>query len=258
MTASHAFTGVWIKFTSRWTRGLGMLFWQYPTLPPCRVRGLYCAALNLLPSLHVCVCFWLSVCVCVTQLGWTLKHCPSTNGPWKTHRLGHLSSAIMCWCVRVCVLWLFVLFFFFEWKSIVYSKFVTRPEAVSPSEHAHTDLSSGWLNGLGRASENLEDAGEKDNGDCNSYWKRCKKGEQGREESWRTGRLWEGRVVNSLWMEGGNDGNGKQNKAVNVFVEQPLSVYSTRATKRFFGSLASQAEGMNYLLKTFNMTDMVC
>lgn len=111
-TASHALLWAWIEFTSRWTLGVVMLVWHYPTLPPCPLRGSYCASLNLLPPFHVshcvymCVYVWDYVCQCVcvglTQFGWTLKYCPSANGPRKTNRLGHLSAA--------CVLWL--LFFF--------------------------------------------------------------------------------------------------------------------------------------------------
>lgn len=40
------------------------------------------------------------------------------------------------------------------------------------------------------------------------------------------GRVWEGKVVNSLWLEGGNDADREQNKAMKVFVQQhkrPLS-----------------------------------
>lgn len=49
--------------------------------------------------------------------------------------------------------------------------------------------------------------------------KREKRKKLGRK-GWRMVSVWEGSIVNSLWMEGRNDGDKEQNKAVNVFVER--------------------------------------
>ena len=60
-------------------------------------------------ALSACVseCVCASVCVC-TQLGRTVKHRPSSNGPWKTYRLDHLPLACVCLYAGMCVLWLFL------------------------------------------------------------------------------------------------------------------------------------------------------
>lgn len=129
-----------------------MFFWHNPWLPPCPLRGLYCAALDLLPSL--CVCFCANVC---TQLRRTVKHCPFHKWTAKTYRFDHLLCACGFVCARA---------FLSEWKGIVYSESVTWPRTIYTNTRTHTHKPKIYAvaDSTNLASENLEDAEEEDNG----------------------------------------------------------------------------------------------
>lgn len=143
--ASHALLWAWIKFTSRWTWGLGMLFWHYPLLPPCPLRGLYCAGLNLLPSLHVRVSvLFLCMCVCMYPVRADSEALPLHKWAVENLQVGPSASRMHVFvCEHVCLVT-----FSSEWKGIVYSEFVTWPKAIYPQTQT-VDLCSGWLNRLG-------------------------------------------------------------------------------------------------------------
>lgn len=95
-----------------------------------------------------------------------MKHCPSTNGPWKTYRLDHLPPAHACVSVREIVS-----FDFYEQEGIVYSKFVTSQvhtyEQQIPALANLTDLA---LDGGCRIGRQW---------DCDIYWKWCEEVEGG-------------------------------------------------------------------------------
>lgn len=120
-----------------------------PTLPPCPLRGSYCASLNLLPPFHVSHCVYAHVCVyvcetvCVSVCGsnpvWVdTEVLPFRKWAAENQQVG---PSVSCMCLVT------VVFFFSEWNAIVYSKFATWPKAVYLI--THSDLSCGWLDRLG-------------------------------------------------------------------------------------------------------------
>lgn len=105
----------------------------------------------------LCMCERVCVCVCMwTQLGRTVKHCPSTNGRGKPTGL-----TICLLHVRVCVG--LVTFLFWMERYCLFR--VCDLANDNLSKYTHTN--SRFMQGLTQQTwhrKNLEDAGEEDNG----------------------------------------------------------------------------------------------
>lgn len=217
VSASHALVWAWIKFTSRWTLGIGMFFWRWLPLPPFPLAGV---VLCLFEFIALAACVFL----CVFPVRVDSEALPFHKWAVENLQVGPSASCpCVCFlCVSVRALWLFL-----NGKLLSIQSLRPAREQIIPV-CTHTQTNSRFMQRLTQQTWHRKSWRMQERKTMGLWYivllevKRRKGG----RKALRMGRALEGRPVNSLKAERGNDAESKQNKRVNVFVrrhKQPLS-----------------------------------